>query len=325
MIKQDVKRIASDLVIIPQGLNANRLHIFETRLDALLHSSASELYSLVLNIRKTTFTLANLAESEAMGRALGKSQKHVLTGTKVDKILSHPSPRGGQMHSRIEWQLARLKGRLLDGFHLSMVQEEALPEMLDRIDKIFPKASKAIRPKKVLKHAEADEKSRFTIGNFGTTGYLDEEAWNQVVHDYLADEIPFPTFGRTMQDYQIEDNVRFYDWEIEQEITQDFVYRVRDGQVDAANTNGIEDFAWIAILDKNTCDDCCAPRNGLSSSEIESALENGDLDSDACEAIVPPAHINCRCIPAPMTMDMPDAVPVYQGSFEDWMNERLAA
>jgi hypothetical protein len=109
-----------------------------------------------------------------------------------------------------------------------------------------------------------------------------------------------------------------YTWEVEQELTEDFVQSVRSGEQEAAKAQGINDFMWIAILDKAT-DECCALRDGHSSSEIEDMLDQGKLDSEDCDAIVAPGHFNCRCQSAPMTDDLPERVEIDYGSFDDWL------
>ena len=144
--------------------------------------------------------------------------------------------------------------------------------------------------------------------------FLDSETWDGIVNDYAADygQVNRSPEGITdavnpFNDEPITDSLQtryYYEWEIERDATHDFVKLVRDGQVDAAKENGITDFIWIAILDDRTCEKCCEWRNGLSSSMIEKRLKEDAELEDACDAIVPPAHFNCRCTVAPMTDDL---------------------
>ncbi len=109
-----------------------------------------------------------------------------------------------------------------------------------------------------------------------------------------------------------------YTWEVEQEITEDFVKSVRDGTIDSAKEAGIEDFMWIAVLDSHT-DECCKVRDGLSSSEIEKKIADGTIDGEECDAIVAPAHFNCRCDVAPMTNDLPETEASGLPDFNEWL------
>jgi hypothetical protein len=163
-----------------------------------------------------------------------------------------------------------------------------------------------------------------------STGVIDPATWSDVIDDYFEQEIPGPrgpydkmVFFNVGDAGDVEFTER-YEWELEQEMTQDFVEQVRSGQVDAANENGIEDFMWIAVIDRDT-DECCSDRDGLSSGEIEAQLSSGELDPDECDATVPPGHFNCRCAPAPISNDLPEESPPDFGSFNDWLDAKAAA
>lgn len=306
-------------VATPELLNS-----YSYGLDQIFTQVFPHYIDLMERLRRTTFTLTHVSEVEGIKRALGRSQKTEMTKLKINHMLAKAHPKGGTIEARVRLILTKLKHQLLNAFHLSLVFDEEVREATKRFENTFPKARLITRPRRVLKKLEAQAYGGRHQGNTIQTGFMDQDSWGEVVRDYLSDELPFPTFARTSQDYDDSTGERLYDWEMENDITQDFVYRVRDGQIDAANTNGITDFAWIAVLDKNTCEDCCAPRNGYTSTEIEKMLEDGDLD-DECPFVVPPAHLNCRCVPSPVTLDMPDVLPAYEGSFEDWMQEKVAA
>jgi hypothetical protein len=159
-------------------------------------------------------------------------------------------------------------------------------------------------------------------GGFAT-GVIDQDSWDNAVDDYLLDEVPndrspySKVFDETKEPG--EDGHERYQWEVEQQVTDDFVQSVRSGEVDAANENGITDMIWITVIDQKTCQYCCRPRDGMLSAEIEAALKSGKLDADACDALVPPAHPWCRCRVSPATADLPEKAPPDFGPWNDWL------
>ena len=81
---------------------------------------------------------------------------------------------------------------------------------------------------------------------------------------------------------------------------------------------GIEEFVWVSIIDNKTCEDCCLPRNGLTTLEIREKLVNGDLNSDDCDTLVPPGHFNCRCQLVPVASVDQVEGPDWK-SFGEWL------
>lgn len=321
----------------------------EIRLRGLFNYAATKIVEEHERLRRSTYTLAYTGEIEALSRALNEPQKAALTRDKVNAEVIVDMPGGGDVDSRIRYFLQKLRRKVIDAINLGLLKDEKPPEMADRIRSAFPRQKKVKRPKKQLKGPklkEAKEKPKKKMPDFDsvfefaktllpptrkdpkvamTTGFIDDSAWQDLVNDYLAKEISplrgpddilslqikSPTTGKLEQ-------VDRYVWELEKEITQDFVDRVRKGQVDAANDNGIKDFVWIAILDSDT-DECCRWRDGKTTSEIKKLLR-GSKSGDPCKATVPPAHFFCRCDIAPITGDLPDKTEQL-GDFETWLRD----
>lgn len=284
---------------------------------------------LAKRLRKETYLLAHAGETEAMSRALNKSLK---TYAKVKDRPHHPTITGGSLDDRIMLYFQRLGQKIQDALRLSFVLNENQQERLDRIKKCFPPTRKisstpALRRRK-LKESDLDDEEG-TIAKL-STGISDDEMWDEIIEDYRSTTLPDSIFKRGPDDktfyYDVttEETTERYTWEVEQEITEDFVREVRAGTQDAATENGVTDFMWIAIIDGRT-DECCSVRDGLSSSEIENQMSDGTIDEDECDAIVAPAHFNCRCDSAPMTDDLPEAEPIDYGGFDDWLDEKAAA
>lgn len=307
---------------------------FEARISQYFALCQAESIRLMLALRKTTFTLACAGETEAIARALGKPCKFSIHKDKIGKIHAKDTPSGGDVAARVELAYSRLKRDVLDAFQLSQTLESPLDEMLDRLKRAFPSSKSLKRPPNALRsiqESDVTDLNQYKLGKVGlSSGTVDSDTWEEMLDDYTSDELPASIYARSPADkilfFSVDedgqvDMTQRYEWELENEMTEDFVSSVRAGEIDAANQNGISDFMWLAVIDKRT-DDCCAVRDGLSSSEIEDKLESGDIDSSECDAITPPAHFNCRCRPVPVSDDLPDEAPPDFGSFDDWLAQK---
>lgn len=288
---------------------------------------------IVKRLRAETYLLASAGEAEAMARALGKKQ---IYNAKVQDHVNKDSPSGGSIDDRIMLSFNRLARKIQDAIQLSHVRGDNIDDTVTRVTKAFPPTRKLTKTQaltnrklKLVKEAENDDPSLPSM----SSGFTDDDMWDEILSDYRASTLPDDVFRRGPADKTIfydlnADGTQYeaterYSWEVEQEVTEDFVRSVREGSNDAAKANGIKDFMWIAVIDDRT-DECCECRDGLSSSEIESGIESGKIDGEECDAIVPPGHFNCRCDSAPMSEDLPDTQDVDYEGFDDWLNGNAA-
>ena len=325
----DVARAISTTGFDHYNARKNR-QVFTRRIDPWFDIATRRSAELLTQLRKTVYVLSYIGQAEAIGRATGLRQKYHLDKGNINRGTTHEMTHGGSIDSRMELAFTRLKTDVTDAFHTSQVMESPLDETIDRINRAFPgkkkikRISKLIAPMRESDFTQGRGKNKIAF----SFGVIDESEWADIVDDYMSDEIPF---GRAPEDKiflggktpEGEDEF-VYQWQVEQEVTDDFVAQVRRGEIDAANENGINDFQWIAITDKKT-DDCCLVRDGLSSQEIQDKLDSGDIDDDDCDSIVPPGHFNCRCRAAPISKDMPEVAPPDFGGFDEWMQERAEA
>lgn len=315
----------------------------QRKLDYVFSIAASHSTDLIRRMRVSTYTLASAGESEAIARTLGKPVATRVDQDTLIQAMAKDSPSGGKLRDKIEFFFNRIKHKVFVAMEHAVVLDDTVEEARARVEQVFPKAYRVKRPArelKAIKFKEADApdwlkqaRQDYAVDfmpNLGpqdialtdstslAVGVIDDGAWSQVVDDYKREYVPF---GRGTQDFTRDElGSERFDWEIEKEATQDFVDQVRAGQVQAAKENGINDFMWIAVIDDKT-DECCAWRDGLTTSEIEEQLKSGAHEDDACDgAITPPGHFNCRCALAPVTADMPEATPPDFGEFETWMN-----
>lgn len=267
-------------------------------------------------MRKATFTLTHLSELEAIGQATQKTtqQSGYEFKNKLNVVAQSSTLTGEEMPERVWLSLMKLRSKILDSYRLAIVQKKTPKEILDKVRSAFPKTVTYVRPPRELKpFKEAaqslDDKKEIS------TDFVDQDDWDLATDAYKDTELPPSRFDNELV---TDEGYHAYDWELTQDMTDDFVKQVRDGQVDAANDLGIEEFVWVAIIDNKT-DDCCLDRNGLTTSEIQDKLDSGDIDANECDATSPPAHPNCRCQLAPVASTDEVEGPDWK-SFNDWLN-----
>jgi len=320
------------------GTNALTASV-QSSIEREMPGTTAAVLRVVQKMRRNTWLLAHVGEAEAIGRALGPE-----AGTKYEAgykqllmVQADPNPAGGGWGPRIELALQRITLDVVEAVRLSRVLDESDQEMLQRVRAKLPKSKQHAAPARVLRKVQEASKDKIVSVDVAA-GAVDSAAWDAMYADYMNEYVPQWRGPETVFDLDIDreplprgghqalgtgeeaDASEWYGWEIEQQMTEDFVGQVRSGQVAAANENGISDFIWIAIIDGLVCTDCCRWRNGLTTSEIEAELQKGKHAGDECRETVPPAHFNCRCDLSPLLEGMPDEPPPDFGEFYEWMN-----
>lgn len=282
--------------------------------------AAAQVTVLAERLRRQARLLAHTSEAHVLAQILNRKTRVQPSAPKVEM------PSGGSVQDRIHLAFSRLKRKVDDAIQLSQTLGDTHTETVERIGRAFPpnrgkpKATPALSRRKLAREARSMFKP----------GIIETDDWENILEDYNAEQLPSSIYGRGP-----EDDVLFYDvdssefevryqWEVEQEITEDFVHQVREGTHEAAKENGISDFQWIAVIDSHT-DECCSVRDGLTSEEIEERMDSGEIDDDLCDAIVAPAHFNCRCKSEPMSDDVPEESPPDFEEFDDWLKDKAAA
>ena len=283
----------------------------------------SELYKIAIEmaidykkLARVSYLLSKAGEAEALGRAMGEKTEAHLHHKEISEQTNETS-QGDDPFDRIYVSLIFILDKAMRAYMMALLKKENTDLMRARVLASFPKKKVVKKPKRVLKNlkeAEAKPKSN----NWGM-GIIDSAEWDEVAQDYQDDYIPHWRGPESVGDIDIGEAEleERYGWEIEKQITHDFVQTVRDGQMKAANENGITDFVWVAIVDDHTCDDCCgdfgcSDFDGKLTSEV-SKMTNGDVDA-------PPAHFNCRCDIAPYIAEIGDVSNNDLGDFETWLS-----
>jgi SPP1 gp7 family putative phage head morphogenesis protein len=263
----------------------------------------------MFRLRRSAFILAYAGEQEAIGRATQRRGDVARSNfaARLKDEASTPTLLGA-LDKRIWLALMNLRRDVVKAFELGMTQELKPDEIVQKVKDVFPKTNDYKRaPAALTKTREADYGGPKKKKDWFDFGFIDDADWDMAVNAYLDTEIPESRF-----DYGLaEGETRRYNWELEQEATEDFVRSVRSGQVAGAEDLGVKEFVWIAVIDSKTCDECCLPRSGKTTSEIEK------LDDD-CDATVPPAHFNCRCDIGPVASADEVSGPDWS-DFKEWL------
>lgn len=285
-----------------------------TRLHYEMASSSIKINEIVNKMRKRVYILTITSESEILARLLNKQVNLHIRDSDIDINANFKS--GGSVYHTTYMHLQTISDKLKNKVGFSRVQGKDL--IIEDLIKCLPKKISYQYMRAALKKFK--EVNQNIAGRNLSMDIVDDEEWNDILADYQDEFIPagrgpddFIKTRKYTSDYE-DDGI--YKWELERDITHDFVEQVRTGQIDAANQNGITDFVWISILDDKT-DECCEWRDGLTTSEIEAELMDKHADDD-CDETNPPAHFNCRCTIGPVTDELPDR-PDNLGDFDTWL------
>jgi len=293
----------------------------EWEIEQSANAVSSRIMSDWLKLRRRTYAFSWASTQKAMLNAGKPGKPEMLPAGRLAHHMDKKTELGG-VGDRIHLSLERLKRKVIDAVQLSRTLGETQEEALVRAGKAFPPAT----PRKKLNEltrafVEADRKPEEGDPLYGPM-FIDADDWDDIVSEYKDQYVPewrdprytldSPASAGTDGEYML------YPWQVEQEMTEDFVTSVRNGEVDSANAQGITDFVWIAILDAHT-DECCRKRDGLLTSEIEEKLK-GEWAEDECQAIYVPGHFFCRCRLAPAADNIPDKPADNSQDLEDWLS-----
>ena len=298
-----------------QGMNAGHrsaIDWYEANLRQAFDKSHAQLIQIIEKTRSRAYCLARASESEIIAQ--------LSPGIKVTaSVPKKPMMMMGTAMtiSRVHLYLDKLRRKIVSYAQASAMSAKTDLEFAKDVSVAFPRARRVEVPRRTLKPLrEADQpigrKADVAIDN------IDEDEWNDMLDSYMNEYVPKsrgPEY--VIEEPEVTGAKDWYAWEFERDLTNEFVQSVRDGQIDAANENGITDFVVISIIDDKTCEGCCGDFgcvdfDGMLVSEIE--------DKTGAEYSAPPYHFNCRCTLAPATDNIPEKPDDGAKDFEEWLN-----
>lgn len=318
-------------------LSKDKLHHIDRRITDIFSTLAKDIFFISLHLRNKTALLTYASEVQAINQTVGIKHSKISTLQQIVKRRDDKSTE--VLANKIVYTLNQLRRKIIGNLEFSLLQNEDPHTAMGRIFKAFPKAKQIGKRRaltKVVKTKEAATDTdpqwngfAFSIDGKGGVGIMvDPTLWGIIQDEYNTTYVPSTrnpedvydlndptTGGKIVEDIPKEDRV--YGWEIERDTTNDFVDQVRQGQISAANDNGIDDFVVITIIDNKTCDGCCGDFGcidfaNLLVSEI-TEMTNGDYAA-------PPYHFNCRCTVAPATKDLSVDEADSEKDFTAWLS-----
>ncbi|HCW08694.1 MAG TPA: hypothetical protein DGG95_15150 [Cytophagales bacterium] len=305
----------------------------------LFDHTAHEILREITDLRAKAWMLTNVSESFAIANVLKKKINIKASREQIQKIEDF-DPR---LLNRLHNQFTKLRHKIIQALTTSVVMGDPVSKAVGRVYLALPKKQKKdqirklkrmrrVREAAVPRDFEPRSSDALMFGNSELFDWhFDQTTWQKLMDEYnqdfmIVDRSPANVFDikNPYSDLPIKEeilsNEAFYGWEVEQETTHDFVQAVRDGEIKAAKDNGIDDFLWIAILDKKTCEICCEWRDGLTTTEIAEKLESEPDLKEACDATTAPAHFNCRCRMAPFSSNIEPFEPETDVGLQEWLN-----
>lgn len=288
-------------------------------LDTRLSHFVMPIFYAWTRLRKNAYILANAGEQQAITNCgLGKGNKPI----NKENIMNaaHGDTEFGSVQSRIILNLARMRRDIMDAVQLSKVLKSDWPSARKRILRVFPMPEARLKLKVLPRsYKETAKNSDDDYFDFNVS----DEDWNEILNDYTKNYVPKwrdprSDEGKLETPVSVgEDNEHvIYSWELERDVTNDFVQQVRDGENDGAKANGVTDFVWVAILDKKT-DECCEERDGLTTSQIEQKVSSGEIDDGLGSAV--PLHPSCRCRLVPAANGLEELSGYTDEDFQNWL------
>lgn len=291
----------------------------DLELRRLFKNLEHKIIGLYHQMRKSVYLMTFRSETQAIANTVQKKITYKLDKHELDKFIKKDHGDIGTLEQRIEFGLSKLRNRIIDATKLGIINKDERKDFVQRIFNQLPKRKKVNARKALKKIKEADQRQ---ISQRLVVGFTDDADWLQTLKDY---QDPVSIKNRspdTFFDVETADGFKGYDpevvygWEIERDMTHDFVVAVREGVVDAAKAQGITDFIVVSIIDDKTCEHCCGDYgcidfDGKTTSEIEKMTKGAQ--------VTPPFHFNCRCSLAPFDKDLPELETSNQEDFDQWL------
>lgn len=321
-------KINYDMIAVADShtFNKNRLDQFEQSLKATLTKLGFEIFKHIVDLRKKSYLLTYASEAQAVRQSVGVKFKAMLKKAELEN-----KSEDTQILKKLSYELSQLRRKIIGALEFAVVSGDDTKTAMARVYKALPRQSVAGK-RQALRKVKAREAIGYVFDiekkgrNFSWE--IDPYVWQLALDDYSELYIPTdrspaalfdlsdPNTGVKLLD-EVDPENRVWAWQIEKDVTNDFVKQVRDGQIQAAKDNGIDDFVVISVIDERTCESCCgefgcADFNGKLVSEVEK-MTDGEFGA-------PSYHFNCRCTVAPASKELQTDEAESEKEFEEWLN-----
>lgn len=310
----DVLHLCAHYFRVHTGEEIHSLDHFESQIKSTMRHAGIQSLVVTNQLLRRTKVLSKASQTEIIAQLNPGKQIQ----NKIDRHSQFHKPSAQDLH-RIYSYMDKLSRKIVSSAQSATLSHDTIEDFLHRVMACFPKRRSVNVPRRVLKPPtptglkEANTKPKTDAA----LDFIDDEQWADMVSTYKAEYIPKWRGPEYILDIPTKGGKEWYAWELERDLTHEFVKAVSSGQIEAANESGITDFVVIAIIDDVTCDRCCGDYgcrdfDGMLVSEV-SALTGGEYS-------VWPYHFNCRCTGAPATENIPDRPDDGSKDFESWLD-----
>ena len=288
----------------------------QPNIEGPIADAAIDISKLINEMRDSSHALTYAASLEVISGILGSSIKT----NKPDVNLDADMLSGGKPWMRVVMYLNKVVRSMHNVADRAALAKEPLSP--ESFAKCFPRTrsiDNSRRPIKKLdlKGKEPKLKEAKKVDPDVSVTFMTDEQWDKILDKYKKDYVSPYRSGEFVVGKDLDDN-DIYAWEFERDLQDELVKQVQSGQHEAYTKAGVKKFVWVAVLDNVTCEECCVWRDGLTTDEISRQLKR-KRSKDICQAVVPPAHFNCRCTLVPAFDSLPDKPEVDFKSFDEWL------
>lgn len=284
--------------------------IFENEVKQRLRQAVYECDPQLKKMQKACYIVSYHTVTEVIAR---------LKGERIEAKTDF-TPDLNELNARMIAQTDKLAQKLTVEFQIASLKKETVEQFKERMKLKLPARKLYKKPppemKRLKEAVKIDPDTGEEIEENPASAALDlesNEVWDEIISLYKSDELPA---DRGSKETLGEDEV--YEWEVENEVAENFVDQIKDGEIDGAEEQGITDFIWIAVLDDKTREEHRL-KHGLTSEEIAEKLDE-EWDYFEDHSIVAPGGFGCRCRSAPYFKDLPDEPAIDYGDFNSWLN-----
>lgn len=293
------------------------VEVIRAKVNEEFHKSAGVIEGIYKDLIRQSYLLSAVGEAQAIIQATGEKAAVHINDHDL-RVASEKTAQGEDILDRILLAFSKISSSLIHAVELSRIRGEGGDELKKRLIRALPATRPVKAPRKALKPIIKEAEGKRKGVSLDVSAFIPEDEWQDMVDAYIEEFVPGNRGPEDVLDVDVGEAEleEWYRWEIENQMSHDFVNSVRSGQNEAAKQQGIVDFSIIAVIDQKTCEDCCGKYgcvdfDGKTTAEVEEMTDG--------EQSAPPFHFNCRCTMAPMLDNMPELEQSNEEEFQQWL------